>query len=229
METNKTTLVEHKETYKAKHGDIPEKNGNVKSSDYDNNKENSKNHIDSLSQRCEESSEKAKESEKIQGRWTKDEHNKFLEALKIHGNLWIKVAEYVETRAPSQVRSHAQKHFNKLTTKAIKKAKIEGNKIFVSVKHYINRSLAADNLYEINDDPSMPVCSPPKKIKSIQESQDLKEFENCISSDKIFVPIPRYPLSFQKLNPLRSLVDHSMPNILFYQAPPININIINKL
>lgn len=32
------------------------------------------------------------------GRWTKDEHFRFLEALKIHGKEWKKVQEHVCTR-----------------------------------------------------------------------------------------------------------------------------------
>ncbi|CDW78746.1 myb-like dna-binding shaqkyf class family protein [Stylonychia lemnae] len=48
------------------------------------------------------------------GRWTKQEHKQFLEALTIHGKKWNKVFEYVSTRNEQQVRSHAQKFFSKL-------------------------------------------------------------------------------------------------------------------
>ena len=48
------------------------------------------------------------------GRWTKDEHFRFLESLKIHGKEWKKVQEHVCTRTSTQARSHAQKFFNKL-------------------------------------------------------------------------------------------------------------------
>ena len=43
------------------------------------------------------------------GRWTKEEHTKFLEAIKIHGRDWKKVQDYVVTRTSTQARSHAQK------------------------------------------------------------------------------------------------------------------------
>ena len=33
-----------------------------------------------------------------QGRWTKDEHFRFLEALKLYGKEWKKVQEHVRTR-----------------------------------------------------------------------------------------------------------------------------------
>ncbi|CAD8092974.1 unnamed protein product [Paramecium primaurelia] len=54
------------------------------------------------------------EGEVVLGRWTKDEHQRFVEALSIHGKNWKKVEEYVGTRSGAQIRSHAQKFFNRL-------------------------------------------------------------------------------------------------------------------
>jgi SHAQKYF class myb-like DNA-binding protein len=48
------------------------------------------------------------------GRWTSEEHAKFLYALQIYGKEWKKVQEYVGTRTSTQARSHAQKFFYKL-------------------------------------------------------------------------------------------------------------------
>lgn len=45
------------------------------------------------------------------GRWTRAEHRKFLEGLKVHGRNWKKISEIIKTRTSTQVRSHAQKHF----------------------------------------------------------------------------------------------------------------------
>jgi SHAQKYF class myb-like DNA-binding protein len=41
------------------------------------------------------------------GRWKKDEHFRFLKALKIHGKEWRRVQDYVKTRTSTQARSHA--------------------------------------------------------------------------------------------------------------------------
>ena len=49
------------------------------------------------------------------GRWTNKEHERFLEALKLHGTHWILVTQYVGTRHICNVRSHAQKYTRKLT------------------------------------------------------------------------------------------------------------------
>lgn len=45
------------------------------------------------------------------GRWTQDEHERFLAGLKLYGKNWYKVQQHVGTRKAEQVRSHAQKFF----------------------------------------------------------------------------------------------------------------------
>jgi SHAQKYF class myb-like DNA-binding protein len=48
------------------------------------------------------------------GRWTRDEHQKFLAALNLYGKEWKKVAAHVRTRTVVQTRTHAQKYFQKM-------------------------------------------------------------------------------------------------------------------
>lgn len=45
--------------------------------------------------------------------WTEDEHTRFLEGLKLHGRDWKKIRDMIGTRSVIQVRSHAQKFFDK--------------------------------------------------------------------------------------------------------------------
>lgn len=47
------------------------------------------------------------------GRWTNDEHARFLQALDMFGKNWKRVEEYIGTRTSIQARSHAQKYFGK--------------------------------------------------------------------------------------------------------------------
>lgn len=59
---------------------------------------------------------------KKDGRWTDEEHAKFIEGLYMYGKNWNKVHKHVITRSSAQTRSHAQKYFNKLIKSGTKEA-----------------------------------------------------------------------------------------------------------
>lgn len=65
------------------------------------------------------------EDGKNAGRWTDEEHHRFLEALQLFGKNWNKVHKHIGTRSSAQTRSHAQKYFNKLMKKGTKEAQEE--------------------------------------------------------------------------------------------------------
>lgn len=48
------------------------------------------------------------------GRWSYNEHIKFIEAVVKFGKNWSNIAKYLGTRTPNQVRSHSQKFYFKL-------------------------------------------------------------------------------------------------------------------
>ncbi|CAM9351191.1 unnamed protein product [Ectocarpus sp. 4 AP-2014] len=49
------------------------------------------------------------------GRWTSDEHRLFLRGLELHGKGWKQIATLIQTRTVVQIRTHAQKYFQKLS------------------------------------------------------------------------------------------------------------------
>ena len=48
------------------------------------------------------------------GRWNKEEHKRFVLAIAKKGNNWLNVQQAVQTRSSTQIRSHAQKFFEKI-------------------------------------------------------------------------------------------------------------------
>lgn len=55
------------------------------------------------------------------GRWTAEEHRLFLQGLEQHGKGWKKIASLIKSRTVVQIRTHAQKYFQKLA-----KARLNG-------------------------------------------------------------------------------------------------------
>ena len=47
-------------------------------------------------------------------KWSDEEHDRFMEAITQFGRDWKKVEEYIGTKTRKQIRSHAQKHFEKM-------------------------------------------------------------------------------------------------------------------
>lgn len=92
----------------------------------------------------------------VQGRWHKSEHDRFIEAIKKFGKDWKSVEQYIETRSGSQIRSHAQKFFNRI----IKKYEIDKTEVI----NFIQNSYDSEQ--------SSTSATPQKKKKTDKEGGD---------------------------------------------------------
>ena len=100
----------------------------------------SKNQNKYVEQKKEEpirSSSMSPEIELRTGRWTEDEHSKFIKGILEYGNDWKMVQKLIKTRSSTQTRSHAQKFFLKIN-KIIKSQRLQSNP--ETLLKYINNS-----------------------------------------------------------------------------------------
>ena len=84
------------------------------------------------------------------GRWTKDEQNRFAEAVLKYGNDWKNIQNHVSSRNITQIRSHAQKFLMKLKESnfLINKG-LDLNLSWTKIMKYLNKTLTYDELKEI--------------------------------------------------------------------------------
>lgn len=75
------------------------------------------------------------------GKWTEEEHERFLKAIKVYGNLWKKVRDCVGTRSCAQIRSHSQKYFRRkrnLKLQELKRTNRLKGMVFLVIEEYYN-------------------------------------------------------------------------------------------
>ena len=110
------------------------------------------------------------------GRWTKEEQNRFAEAVLKYGNDWKNIQNHVFSRNITQVRSHAQKFLMKLKESnfLINKG-LDLNLSWTKIMNYLNKTLTYDELKEVLF--SVEQIGP-KKIGKHKNCKNLKKIQN---------------------------------------------------
>jgi SHAQKYF class myb-like DNA-binding protein len=123
-----------------------------------------------------------------EGKWTCEEHNRFLEALELYGNIWKKVEDYIGSRSRAQIRSHAQKYFRGMKAKILAQLKKTGQikkAVFIVTREYRNYTYCQ----------APPLISSNKQINNPSTEEELKEEipENYDSVDYYSEEVLSYP------------------------------------
>ncbi len=161
------------------------------------------------------------------GRWSKEEHDKFIEGIIKFGNDWKKVQKYVSTRSSTQARSHAQKFLLKLkNNKYLKKYNIDislsWSKLIQSLKNSFNDEI----LLQILKDSSYNNIKNKRKIvkanKKLIKTDEINiinknnEIEKELNKDDdiIFSTTSEYSFSFDdKKENINDFLFYQMGNI----------------
>jgi SHAQKYF class myb-like DNA-binding protein len=184
--------------------------------------------------------EKNDKNEKIdknvvnEGRWSYEEHLKFIEGITLYGKNWKNVQKFVGTRTSAQARSHAQKFFLKLKT-------IKNNKFNFDFSNYNIKSLSDiiavikknsnDKQYIMN---TLKTLSDSISINDINNDSELcrsKSVEKDLNvKNKIEIPIMFNDININLNNNIKKDEKFKINNNILankdkIKEPNININI----
>eukprot|EP00347_Sterkiella_histriomuscorum_P017464 403349266 len=154
-------------------------------------------------------SSNTKDDNKNAGRWTDEEHAKFLVALQLFGKNWNKVHKHVGTRSSAQTRSHAQKYFNKLMRRGTKEATEE-----------LQLLTRKDSLLKTSIDESTMDGSANQNSSSINGGAGANQNSYQVSPSSKNSPLPRV-LCSEDLNIKVNLRPNSYPSPILSQPPQI--------
>ena len=138
----------------------------------------------------------------LNGRWSYEEHIRFLKGCLLFGNNWKKVENYVKSRTSSQIRSHAQKFLIKLN----KKYKVELMSPFSHSQKYVKNAkhkISNETLNEVLETLSQPNIDMEKVEKVIlniffmngSNQVEVKKKDECLLKDKYINTIDQFDIN----------------------------------
>jgi len=149
----------------------------------------------------------SKSSSKSTGRWTKEEHHRFVEGIKKFGKNWKQVEDFVGTRNGAQIRSHAQKFFNRLQR--------EFNLKFEDLNLQADKQKLEETLNKISESSGF--------INSPSDTDNTSKV-NTKQVQKELAPIPEVPYKFDAL--IRNSIQSNTfslsgsPKLNHFEYPP---------
>ena len=151
-----------------------------------------------------------------EGKWSKEEHIKFLEAIIKYGINWKKVKAMVKTRTLIQIRSHAQKFFRKLKDYKDEKLGIDFTKKSIkNIRDLINHVKSLHLNYDL-----IPLllhltkkCEIQRKVKASFRFEIRRKKTKNESKNKI-----------KKIDNNNTIIDNNNSNNIFFINNSNNIN-----
>lgn len=116
-----------------------------------------------------------------QGRWSKDEHFRFLEALKLFGKEWRRVQQHVCTRTSTQARSHAQKFFVKVEKRNQTLEEFLADLDLANIENHCILSDLDDEEEDEEDQSSDIQAALPTTIARNQQQENSEELQQTLS------------------------------------------------